>query len=222
MKKHVYKELIVLLLIFLGWYLLATTNSNVVAQTYSIDQELDDAISRMYDKWLTKYNTAENFLPAEFLTREQAAKFFWEFAKVLEKEEVKSQEDCIFNDLENADYTLVDHVYESCRLWLFKWSQWNYMPFKQITRAEAMTVITRTLDWFKDETIEPRWSLYHKFLRERGITSENDVYSLDVAIPRGEAALLLYRSATLDPEQETKDPQLEELKKLLLQLGISK
>ena len=44
--------------------------------TSSRDAELKKAIERMYENWLTQYNTPESFKSDDYLTREQASKFF--------------------------------------------------------------------------------------------------------------------------------------------------
>ena len=54
--------------------------------TSSRDAELKKAIERMYENWLTQYNTPESFKSDDYLTREQASKFFVTFySKILGK-----------------------------------------------------------------------------------------------------------------------------------------
>jgi hypothetical protein len=97
------------------------------------------------------------------------------------------------------------------------------MPFDTLTRAEALTVVIRTLRGKQDETTVPRWSNYHKLARQLGLTNENDVYSLDAPITRYEIALILWRASgenTPDLEHAASLAQIEELKSLLLTLGL--
>ncbi len=191
--------------------------------TEVFDEEFESAVQWMYTNGLTKYDNPIQFLPAETLTREQAAKFFWNFALYMDKTAVKSAEECQFNDVENADYTLKPHILSSCMLGLFKWSQWNFMPFDKITRAEAMTVVIRTLKWKLDETTNPRRSEYHKAARQLWLTTEDDVYSLDAPISRYEISLILYRASgdmVSSVDQNESLAQINELKSLLLTLGL--
>lgn len=206
-------------LIFLvSWVLFL---NSVFAQINSFDQDLDDAVQWMYDNDLTRYDNIQDYRPADTLTREQAAKFFWNFALYMEKSAIKWADECQFIDIANADYTLTPHILSACQLGIFQWSQGKFMPFDTITRAEALTVVVRTIDWFQDENIDPRWFNYHKVARQLWITNENDVYALDVPITRYEIALIIHRASgqqwnTVDPSQA----QLSELADLLLALGL--
>jgi len=46
-------------------------------------EELQTAISRMYDEGLTKYTTISDYRPFNTMTREEASKFFGVFAKTI-------------------------------------------------------------------------------------------------------------------------------------------
>lgn len=226
-----FRSIFVVSIPLLIWGLLLGSSHNMGYAQTAEAQEYLDAVSWMYDKDLTRYNDPTEFRPADTLTREQAAKFFWNFAVYMEKEETKTADECQFNDIANADYTLVDHIWSSCRMWIFKWSQWRFMPFDPITRAEAMTVVVRTISWFEDEYLDPRWYNYHKTARQLGLTDEDDVYSLDTPITRYEIALILYRASRYKEdttstqhnaslrEQDTR-AQMGELRDLLMTLGI--
>ena len=213
-----------LLLVITSSVILASTQvwAQFVA-TQATQVELESAVQWMYDNELTRYDNIVQFLPNDTLTREQAAKFFWNFAVYLEKDTIVSVDACQFNDVANADYTLLPHIISSCQLWLFKGSQGNFMPFDQLTRAEALTVVMRTLDGKMDETVVPRWSNYHKSARQLGLTTENDVYSLDAPISRYEIALILYRASGENVpklQEHQSQSQIDELKALLLTLGL--
>ena len=65
---------------------------------------------------------------------------------------------CLFNDLDNAWADLKDVIKESCKLWLFKGSNWKFNPSQSITNAQVLTVIGRMLYWMQDES----WEHYAK------------------------------------------------------------
>lgn len=195
--------------------------NSVFAQEVFFDQDLEDAVQWMYTNDLTRYDNIQDYRPADTLTREQAAKFFWNFALFMDKSTVKWADECQFSDTANADYTLTPHILSSCMLGIFQWSQGKFMPFDTITRAEALTVVMRTIEWFEDENIDPWWFNYHKTARQLWITNENDVYALDIPITRYEIALIIHRASgqkwdNVDPSQL----QLSELADLLLALGL--
>ncbi len=191
----------------------------------SSDPELDAAITWMYTQWLTKYSTVSEYRPSEPLTREQAAKFFSEFAVgQLSSEEIIDAWSCTFNDIWFADKTLVPSIESACLLWLFKWSWWSFKPFDQITKAEALTVLIRALTWFEDESVTPRWYNYHKEARQLWLTREENVLALDRPITRYEVALILFRArvddTTPSPTKEEADLQLQELLGILQELWL--
>jgi len=171
--------------------------------------ELKDAIQWMYDNWLTMYNTLQDFLPYNEITREQASKFFVEFAtKVLWKDRWNVYSYNIFSDIGNADPTLKDHIIYANNMWLFKWSNWKFMPFKKLTKAQAIAVVMRMVDWYLDESwTSPfdlnKWTWYARYseyvraanysynLNEWGTYSNFD--TLDSQnITRWDVAILLY------------------------------
>ncbi len=220
--KYIYSK--ILSLVVIGVYIFAQwvfPLQSVFAQEF-FDAELEQAVTWMHTNDLTRYDNVQDYRPADTLTREQAAKFFWNFALYMQKSVIKSEEECGFSDIANADYTLVSHITNSCMLGIFQWSQWLFKPFDPITRAEAMTVVVRILEWFQNENLTPRRSEYHKLARQLGITNENDVYSLDTPISRYEIALMIYRASdansSLAPDQT--QVQLNELADLLLSLWL--
>lgn len=90
---------------------------------------LDDAIGWMYDNWLTIHDSKTTFNTNRWLRRDEAAKFFVNYAKELNQTEyVKTADQCVFSDINNARSDLRGIVVESCRLWLFQWSKWMFNP----------------------------------------------------------------------------------------------
>ena len=129
-------------------------NTTITEKTYDnkID-ELKDAILWMYDNWLTRYQDINNFLPYNEITREQAAKFFVEFAaKVLWKEKWNIETYDIFNDIEQTDPTLKDYVVYSNNMKMFNGNNWYFMPNNNLTIAQAIAVLIRIVDWNLDES----------------------------------------------------------------------
>lgn len=149
----------------------------------------------MYETGLTQFNTVDAFRPYDTLTREQAAKFYSEFAvKVLGKE-VSTAVQPDFTDLSSADASLKDSIVKSFQLGLFKGTNGMFMPQAPLTKAAALTVLVRATEGNQDENVEPWWSNYFLKARELGLTKETDVYAIDRGITRYEVALMLYRSA---------------------------
>jgi len=186
------------------------------------DPELDLAVQRMHENNLTRYDNTQEYTPEAFLTREQGAKFFVSFNEVINNW-IGEWWNCEFEDLEKTDPTLVFRVEQSCQTWLFKWAKWFFFPTEVMTKAQALTVLIRTLEWPQDETTIPRRKNYHQQARALSLTKELDVMALDKPVTRYEIALILYRASQLNKAEDNPDQneaQISELINLLQQLGL--
>lgn len=130
-------------------------NSGVLNTTNNTTKtdELQEAILWMYEKWLTIFNEPVSFKAHNWLRRDEAAKFFVQYAKqVMGKTPDYTYQWCKFNDLNEAWSDLKDVIVESCQLWLFQWHNGKFMPTQQLTNAQAITVFMRLLEWYKNES----------------------------------------------------------------------
>lgn len=160
--------------------------------------DLEIAIQWMYDNWLTIYNTPKTFMSNNYLTREQASKFFVQFATtVLNKDKWNIKSYNIYSDIYNANPTLKDYIIYASNMWLFKWSNGRFMPFSNLTQAQALAVTIRLLDWYLEEP-KDSWYIYYFYraqmywiLWKTGIkfTSADRFY-----ITRWDMALILYNA----------------------------
>lgn len=169
-------------------------SSLMVANAQVGDPELDAAVSWMSNNGLTSATNASNFNPTGTLSRDQGAKFFSEYAITNLCLEPDTSMACNFSDLGSADPTLASYVTTSCQLGIFQGSNGQFAPTASLTKAQFLTALIRATDGMKDENVTPRWKNYHSAAYSAGITREADVFALDRAITRYEAALLLYRA----------------------------
>ena len=138
-----------------------TKVNNIQKKGSTKDEELKIAIQWMYDNWLTIYNQVQDFMPNDEITREQASKFFVEFAaKVLWKDRWAVYNYNIFSDIWNANPTLKNHIIYANNMWLFKWTNWKFNPFNKLTKAQAIAVTIRMANWYMDENFNPRYFQY--------------------------------------------------------------
>ena len=178
-------------------------NINNYTNTISYPQnneEIEKAIKWMYSNWLTIYNEVETFMGNEYLTRQQASKFFVEFAEKIIWSPIDIEQEVSFGDLAKADKTLKSHIIKAAQLWLFKWVKGSFLPFNNLTRAQALAVIVRMIDW---EQYEPSPDWYISYYTTAFLTYDIlgglnfDFDTVDsINITRGEVALLLYRLIT--------------------------
>jgi len=171
-----------------------TNNTNRLENFNFNMDELQTAITWMYDEWLTIHNTIQGFWMHNHMTREHAAKFFGVFATMKNKklwiEPDMHNTSCIFSDIKNANKTLWENIYESCQLWIFKWNNGKFRPKNTLTNAQAITVLMRIV---VGQMEEPKLYYIHYLnkAKELGIVSSIDVSK---NITRWEAAILIYRA----------------------------
>lgn len=160
------------------------------------DEELSEAIEWMYENWLTIYNTPETFMINDSLTREQASKFFAQFAsKVLNKDFTDDTDLDKFSDIEKADSSLTYYIMQANHLWLFQWLDGKFMPHDKLTQSQAITVAIRMLDWNLDENNGYRFKNYFKNANDYWLLKrwDFDITTLDTTnITRWDMALILY------------------------------
>jgi len=114
------------------------------------DSQLDGAVSWMHSNWLTKFDNASDFMSTQSLRRDEATKFFVQYAKESLGLSPDTSKSCNFTDLDKARPDLKDLIKESCQLGLFQWYNWKFMPTQSLTNAQAITVLIRMIDGNKE------------------------------------------------------------------------
>ncbi len=176
-----------------------------------IVSNVDDAIHYLHDAWLTRFATRESFMASQTLRRDEAAAFFVRFARdVLWTEQASDYHididmdgywwpaHCEFQDLDEAHNDLVDEIRASCRLGLFQWHAWRFMPQDEFTNAHALTVMMRMLEGRQEEP-EDDWARNY-FLRAQRAwlvvsLDAEDVTNLYRPITRWDVAKMIEGSA---------------------------
>ena len=171
-------------------------NEFLIKKDISLSEEIKQAINRMYDNKLTIFNTVESFMGENFLTREQAAKFFVQSVKSVWKRDEEKIIQIALSDINKADPTLQNYIREAIQIGLFQWVKGKFNPFNKLTKAQALAVLIRAIDGIKPENISP-WYLNYYLLADKYNLLNGLDFSLDVLdkqnITRKEIALLLYR-----------------------------
>lgn len=86
------------------------------------DPELSEAIRWMNDNGLTTYKTIPEYMPFEILNREQAAKILTMFAGVFDLDKNTSSLNCVFQDINQADPSLISYIEQACQLGIMQGS----------------------------------------------------------------------------------------------------
>jgi len=174
-------------------------NIKVVDTGMEITTELTSAVTWMHDNNLTSSTGVSGFKPNNYVTREQASKFFVLFAKNILWKTGVSAKSTAFSDVSGADKTLQSYIKESAKMWLLKGSKGKFGPFNKLSKAQAIAVLVRSLNGTQDETGTPWYSAYYTIANNDGLLSglNFDSSKLDsTSIRRGELALILYRVVT--------------------------
>jgi hypothetical protein len=175
-----------------------TKPNNTKPKTIEYSQELRNAIKWLYDNWLTKFNEPEKFRPYDNITRQQAAKFFSVLAESKYWYKYNTEiNGCYFNDSKEFDNTLSDFVNMSCKLGLFKGVKGNFEPNRNMSNAEAVTVMTRLLTNIKDWWWENWYKPYFDYTLEKWLTSKLWLWNIKTVYgnaTRWEIAIMIYRA----------------------------
>ncbi len=172
-------------------------NTNISSQNQSVtipSFTMSDVIVWMYNMWLTSKSTLSDFLPNDYLTREQASKFFVEFAKRVKwTQNNDTSKKVSFTDIGNADKTLKSYIIEANQMWIINWYKGIFLPFNKLTKAQALAMLIRITDWKMDETYNPRYNQYYLKAKNYWIITDSFWTNLDNEnIMRWDIALLFY------------------------------
>ena len=192
--------------IYFNWEKIAWPGRNVmdafvvIEDNSKYNEELQKAITWMYDNWMTRYNDPDSFMAKWFINREQAAKFFWVLAEKIYKKESNIDNVCVFKDLSIADPTLQENIVQSCEQGLFQWHDGIFDPKSNLTNSQALAVLSRIVNCKLDESEQPWYGNYYKSenLWKHVIANGLKIGSLSSAeneATRGEIAIMIYRTA---------------------------
>ena len=162
-------------------------------ETLTDSPEFMEAINRMYDMWMTSYNTTESFMPYNTITRAQVAKMLDKFAIATNMTEIRNFWNCDFSDVASgSEYK--DAITRVCQYGIMAWSNDKFSPDQTVTKAEFIAMLIRLFDGKTlDETLTPRWTEYYKRAIEIWLISAQDTVTFTSEIARYDVATYLYR-----------------------------
>lgn len=160
------------------------------------DAELKKAIERMYENWLTHYNTIETFWSDKYLTREQASKFFVTFySSILGKKLKDNINSKAFSDINEANPDLRYYISQADDLWLFRGINWKFIPKNKLTQAQAIAVAIRMINWNQEEPKNSWYINYYNMAKRYWLLKrwKFDIIDLNrINITRWDTALVLF------------------------------
>lgn len=182
----------------LFWMLITLILSST--QSYAI--VLDDAVSWLHDNGLTMFSNTTDYKPNNYIRRDEAAKFFVNYAKLLGiADYTKDDSQCKFSDISQSHSDLQNIVIESCKLWLFQWSSGKFLPRNGITNGQAITVLIRLIDGRQSESwVTHRSDNYYKKANELNLLNNVSMNNKTSSATRGNIAILLYNIQDTESE----------------------
>lgn len=161
--------------------------------------ELNQAISWMYDNWITQYSDANTFKATKNIRRDEAAKIFVLFTKSILSEygkdstEISSTTSCSsFTDVDKKN-TMKEYITEACNLWAIKWSNGKFKPASNLTNAQAVAIVMRMMGGDLDEPKNNRSANYYKSANQLKLLEDIPLTNKKGSITRWSLAILLYR-----------------------------
>lgn len=167
--------------------------------SFASADKLDNAVSWMSQNGLTTSTTTAKFKPNNWLRRDEAAKFFVQFAKILWKTDyIRTDAQCTFSDINSSWSDLKNIIIESCKMGLFKGSKWKFNPQGKLTNAQSITVLIRLIIGPQNEAwVNHRANNYYTKANELGILENISMNNKDSIANRGNVALIIYNSNNL-------------------------
>ena len=193
-----------------------TPNIDIVVNSWNMLSEFGQALAWMYANWITTWWTEKEYMPDEFLTREQASKLIWKTYQVLWYSDITKNQNCNFKDSNTFTPVLSSHVQNACKRWLFKWdADWNFWPVNNISKAGIMAVLIRMLEWkISDENTTPRRNVYYKKWYAIWITNQSYSTGFENSITRREIAIFLYRLKNIVTNEKLKTISLNTISQI--------
>lgn len=124
---------------------------------FAYEQEFIDAHKWMFVNEMTKYPTIADFQPDSYVTREQAAKFFVAFDRVVMDRETETLMYCVYSDESTFDSTLNGAIQSACNRNLMRGADGVFGAKAYLTKAQALTILVRSMQDKQDETVTPWW-----------------------------------------------------------------
>ena len=190
------------------WDTIATWDISTLTWDTNIDpeDEFSMALAWMYANWLTMYNNSGDYRMYDILTREEAAKIIWQAYNVFGLDTwVVKNNSCTFEDANLFNPTLSAHIANVCQWWLFQGSNWKYMPRDNLTKAQAMAVLIRMIEWKMSYELQTPWrEQYYNKWKIIGLTNVENINEFDHEVTRYEIALMVYRMRSIMESQQMK------------------
>jgi len=105
----------------------------------------------------------------EIITRASSTPYLSRYAYISNLEEKSTVADCTFPDVATRSDILQKNIIAACGYDLLRGSNGNFIPDRNMTKEELLTVLVRTKAGYLDETTDPRFQNYFNYGMENGL-----------------------------------------------------
>jgi len=156
--------------------------------------ELNSAISWMNQKWLTQYKNSSDFKTNKNIQRNEAAKFFSQFAKNIKLESATWTSTYCKKLKDVPNNSLSGYIMDVCTRGVIQWSNGKFNPTATLSNQQAVAIIIRMIEWKKEESGK-RWSdVYYQRAKELWLLDNISLDNRSDSITRWNLGILLYRA----------------------------
>lgn len=159
---------------YLSLGMLAATCMLWICAPIMASASFENVLERMYDNNLTKYADVPSYRPYDQITRGEAAKLLSQYAGV-QGLSANWTDSCYFRDTAGYDDTLLPFIDEVCEYGLMKGAQERFRPYDQVSYAEGIAIVMRSLLGRQDETGALWRAWYAQSSEFLGIADEQDI-----------------------------------------------
>lgn len=169
-------------------------NKPTIDQGIQVSEAFKIAHQMLYSYELTRRQGTKDYRPFSYLTREETARFMVEFAiNVLCRKPNRAYTDN-FNDIENANHTLIDYIKKSYEYDIFHGDQLDaesktsttFRPLDKISRDEIIATMVRLVTNKYNEDLWETWANRYKAFLNKHVTANLKSNS------RGDIAVTIY------------------------------
>ncbi len=169
-----------------------STSDTQETTTPEVSADMPAAVAYLNSVGITKYSDVSSFRPNDSITRQEAAKFYVEYAKAILKKVPDTSKKCNFTDESDMDSSLQSYVVESCQLGIFKgYPDGSFKPTSNILKWQAIALVLRPSIWTMEENVSPWYLNYYLKAMELWLTNEQ-LIAMEWAATRWEIALMIY------------------------------
>ena len=164
-------------------------------------EKSENLITWAHGSWLTQYSTAEEFGFNRVLSRQEAAAIFARLGaqdtfSYLHYASFPDECNVRYNDENQFDASLKNDIYSACAFGMMRGSHGKFSPLMTLSRAEALVVLMRTVEWERQDESGPIW--YQKYLnlaKEKGVLDFSTSENFTTQITRWELIEWLYAAS---------------------------